>query len=108
MEITKYESIDIKNKEYDNWRKGQEETNNNNFKYSEESSSSSRPSSHLRQTIAGENLNQMCKIFQLSAAGLFLALLSGSLFTANSFVINQYEVNVGDLLLVRSVLQLLI
>ena len=40
--------------------------------------------------------------------GLSLALLSGCLFTANSFVINQYDINVGDLLLVRTILQLLI
>jgi len=40
--------------------------------------------------------------------GFFLALLCGGLFTANNFIINQYEVNAGDLLLVRTILQLTI
>ena len=40
--------------------------------------------------------------------GFFLALVSGGLFTANNFILNQYQVNAGDLLLVRTVLQLVI
>ena len=47
METTKYDSI--RNK--DNWSFGKEEANKINNNYSEESC---KPSSHLRQTIAGE------------------------------------------------------
>ena len=39
-------------------------------------------------------------------AGVFLASLSGILFTANNFVINQTQVDVGDVILVRTLLQI--
>jgi len=40
------------------------------------------------------------------AYGVFLASLSGILFTANNFVINQTQVDVGDVVLVRTLLQI--
>jgi len=56
---------------------------------------------HVEESQRYSNLRQ-------AIAGFFLALLSGGLFTANNFVINQYNVNVGDLLFVRMILQLTI
>ena len=40
--------------------------------------------------------------------GVSLALVSGALFTANNFLINQFRVSVPDLLLVRTLMQMLI
>merc|ERR1712128_202818 len=37
--------------------------------------------------------------------GIVLSILSGSLFTANNFIINQFQVVVSDAALVRCVLQ---
>ena len=37
-----------------------------------------------------------------------MSLLSGALFTANNFLINQFEVSVSDVVLVRTVLQMII
>jgi len=40
--------------------------------------------------------------------GISLALVSGGIFTANNFFINQFHVSVPDLLLVRTLMQMLI
>ena len=40
--------------------------------------------------------------------GIVLSIISGSLFTANNFIINQFQVVVSDAVLVRCVLQALI
>ena len=42
------------------------------------------------------------------SSGVLLSLLSGSLFTANNFLINQFDVSVSDVVLVRCVLQMII
>ena len=44
----------------------------------------------------------------VTRAGVALSLLSGFLFTSNNFVINQSQVCVSDLVLVRTVLQVLV
>ena len=41
-------------------------------------------------------------------SGLSLAFISGGFFTANNFFINQFHVSVPDLLLVRTLMQMLI
>ena len=41
-------------------------------------------------------------------SGIVLASISGVLFTANNFVINQSGVDVGDVILVRTVIQIII
>ena len=41
-------------------------------------------------------------------SGIVLASISGVLFTANNFVINQSGVDVGDVILVRTVIQVII
>ena len=41
-------------------------------------------------------------------SGIVLASISGVLFTANNFVINQTGVDVGDVILVRTVIQIII
>ena len=38
--------------------------------------------------------------------GVVLASVSGVLFTANNFIINQSQVEVGDVVLVRTLLQI--
>ena len=46
--------------------------------------------------------------YKYSLSGLSLAFLSGGIFTANNFLINQFHVSVPDLLLVRTLMQMLI
>ena len=43
-----------------------------------------------------------------SFKGILLALVSGVLFTANNFVVNQYDVSACHLVLARSLLQVLV
>ena len=43
-----------------------------------------------------------------SVKGILLALVSGVLFTANSFVVTQYSVSACHLVLARSLLQVLV
>ena len=45
---------------------------------------------------------------QSAISGLSLAFISGGFFTANNFFINQFHVSVPDLLLVRTLMQMLI
>jgi len=40
--------------------------------------------------------------------GASLSIISGALFTANNFIINQFEVNVSDAVLVRCIIQIFI
>jgi hypothetical protein len=40
--------------------------------------------------------------------GVVLSLISGALFTANNFVINQFDVVVSDAVLVRCVIQIIV
>ena len=43
-----------------------------------------------------------------SVKGIVLALVSGTLFTANNFLVNLYSVSACHLVLVRSLLQMLV
>ena len=41
-------------------------------------------------------------------SGVLLSLISGALFTANNFVINQFNVVVSDAVLVRCIIQIIL
>ena len=46
--------------------------------------------------------------FTVLITGVVLSVISGALFTANNFVINQFDVAVSDAVLVRCVIQIII
>ena len=102
MAISKYGSI---NEDGDSNDRENREVRSNHIHVEE-----SQRYSNLRQAIAGKFFFVYIHFITFSNLhlGFFLALLSGGLFTANNFVINQYNVNVGDLLFVRMILQLTI
>ena len=61
-----------------------------------------------KQFIGGEIRMRIDKKETVKFLGISLALVSGGIFTANNFFINQFHVSVPDLLLVRTLMQMLI
>ena len=71
--------------------------------------SKSDESGRLKKYVFGENYISMYNMSIMTTfGGALLALTSGVLFTANNFVLKESKVSVGDVVLVRSVLQLLV
>ena len=58
-----------------------------------------------KNIIFGKILILELRSMIISSVGIVLSIISGSLFTANNFIINQFQVVVSDAVLVRCVLQ---
>ena len=65
----------------------------------------SRHKQFIGEIMVNMTLRQTLRII---ISGLGLAFISGGFFTANNFFINQFHVSVPDLLLVRTLMQMLI
>ena len=65
----------------------------------------SRHKQSIGEIMVNMTLRQTLRII---ISGLSLAFISGGFFTANNFFINQFHVSVPDLLLVRTLMQMLI
>ena len=63
-------------------------------------------SSSWRQYIYGTDIFNTILNSPHDLPGVSLASVSGILFTANNFIINQTQVDVGDVILVRTLLQI--
>ena len=55
-----------------------------------------------------KKLNLERYLIEFSFPGVALSLISGLLFTANNFIINQLDVVVSDAVLVRCIIQIIV
>ena len=82
---------------------------NNEDTISEESMSSISSVYSYKNILVGEHyIGCRSELFNSLFPGVILSLLSGVLFTANNFIINQFQVIVSDAVLVRCIIQITI